>query len=361
MDYKTNQHALVAVFADRAAAETAVQQLKANGFEPDQLEVSSTDAIAQGVASGNAGLSRPGHDTSGGGISGFFERLFGSDSSSDDQEYYSSAARRGQAAVVVHADDSTLDRAADLLNRNGAIEVESRDESGLLRDTDAPRRDNAIGTDSASETIPVVEQELQVGKRAVNRGAVRVYSEMSQQPVTEQIELREEHVKVERRPANRPATEADLAAADRDVVEVMETVEEPVISKRSRVVEEVRVGKEVTSRTETVRDNVLKSQVRVDDSRKGKASGAPTNDFDADFREDFQNRYAADPNLTYGDFAPAYTFGYDMASHPRYKNKDFDEVSEELKTDYMRQNPNSAWERMKGAIRYGWEKVTGNR
>ena len=32
-----------------------------------------------------------------------------------------------------------------------------------------------------------------------------------------------------------------------------------------------------------------------------------------------------------------------------------------LRTDYLRNNPNSAWDRMKGAVRYGWEKVTGKR
>jgi len=50
-----------------------------------------------------------------------------------------------------------------------------------------------------------------------------------------------------------------------------------------------------------------------------------------------------------------------MASDPRYKSGNFDDVADDLKTDYMRHNPNSAWEKMKGAVRYGWEKVTGKR
>ena len=37
------------------------------------------------------------------------------------------------------------------------------------------------------------------------------------------------------------------------------------------------------------------------------------------------------------------------------------EVESDLRTDYERSYPNSAWERVKSAARYGWEKVTGRR
>jgi uncharacterized protein (TIGR02271 family) len=363
MDYSTTQHALVAIFSDRAAAEAAVAQLTANGFDSQQVEVNSTDDLARRAASGNTAMTGASHDASGGGISGFFQRLFGTDTDPSDREYYSSASRRGQAAVVVHADDASLDRAANILNHNGAIEVESREETARGSETGSRKtvagetgsRKTVAGETVAGETIPVVQQELQVDKRPVQRGAVRVYSRMMQQPVTEQVELKEERVRVDRRKANRPATEADLAAADRDVIEVTETVEEPVISKRSRVVEEVVIGKDVTSRTETVRDSVLKSEVNVDDSRRG------ADPLDSDFRSDYQARFAADPNLRYEDFAPAYRYGHEMASDPRYASRNFDDVADDLKTDYMRHNPNSTWERMKGAVRYGWEKVTGKR
>jgi hypothetical protein len=138
-------------------------------------------------------------------------------------------------------------------------------------------------------------------------------------------------------------------------------VEEPVISKRSRVVEEVVVGKEVHDRTETVRDNVLRSEVQVEDSGGKRQGDAATTDYDADYRSDFQTRYGSDPNYRYEEFAPAYQYGYEMASDPRYRGRSFDEVSEQIRTDYLRNNPNSTWDRIKGAVRYGWEKVTGKR
>ena len=59
---------------------------------------------------------------------------------------------------------------------------------------------SASGSRGSEEgaSIPVVEEELQVGKRAVKRGGVRVYSHVVEKPVEENIELREEHVNVER-------------------------------------------------------------------------------------------------------------------------------------------------------------------
>jgi uncharacterized protein (TIGR02271 family) len=83
--------------------------------------------------------------------------------------------------------------------------------------------------------------------------------------VEESVQLREEHVRVQRNPVNRPASEADFNAFKEGTIELTETTEEPVVSKRARVVEEVVVGKDVTERTETVRDTVRKTDVEVEE------------------------------------------------------------------------------------------------
>jgi uncharacterized protein (TIGR02271 family) len=113
--------------------------------------------------------------------------------------------------------------------------------------------------------IPVVEEDVAIGKREVERGGVRVRTEVQERPVQEQVNLREEHVKVERRPVDRPASEADIARARQGgTIEVREKAEEAVVQKTPRVVEEVVVGKEATQRTETVRDTVRKTDVHVE-------------------------------------------------------------------------------------------------
>ena len=67
------------------------------------------------------------------------------------------------------------------------------------------------------EKIDVVEEELVVGKREVNRGGVRVRSYVREVPVHEQVRLREEHVEIERRPVDRPVTDADRLFQERTI------------------------------------------------------------------------------------------------------------------------------------------------
>jgi uncharacterized protein (TIGR02271 family) len=122
----------------------------------------------------------------------------------------------------------------------------------------------AEGVYRGETRIPVVEEELQVGKREVERGGVRVESRVSEKPVERDVNLKEEHVRVERHAVNRPVTNADEAFRE-GTLEVTERAEVPVVAKEARVVEEVVVNKEVGERTETVRDTVRRSDVNVEE------------------------------------------------------------------------------------------------
>ncbi len=152
-------------------------------------------------------------------------------------------------------------------------------------------------------------------------------------------------------PSIAPATQADLSAGREDVIEVQEFAEEPVVAKQARVVEEVRLGKDVSERNQTIKDTVRRTEVNVE-----QIPGVRFDD--SDFRADFQKRYASGDG-SYDDYAPAYRYGYDMASNSRYQGRSYDEVESDLRTEYGRQYPQSAWEKMKDAVRYGWNKVTG--
>ena len=113
--------------------------------------------------------------------------------------------------------------------------------------------------------IPVIEEELTVGKREVDTGAVRVTNRVVEQPVEQQVRLREEHVKVERRAVDRPAAPGEVTAFREGTLEFKETAEQAVVAKTARVVEEVVIGKETTERTETVRDTVKHTEVKAED------------------------------------------------------------------------------------------------
>ena len=126
--------------------------------------------------------------------------------------------------------------------------------------------DRIRSTKEGEEAIPIVEEELHVGKRQVEHGRVRVHSHVVETPVQEQVSLREEEVHVERRPVDRPLTGTEGAFQDR-TIEAVERDEQAVVSKEARVKEELVVKKDVEQRTETVSDTVRRTEVEVDDER----------------------------------------------------------------------------------------------
>nr|MDQ3321646.1 YsnF/AvaK domain-containing protein [Acidobacteriota bacterium] len=118
---------------------------------------------------------------------------------------------------------------------------------------------------TSGNVIPVIEEELQVGKREVETGGVRVQSRIEEKPVEKQVTLREEHVNVERHPVNREVSNADMANFKEGEIDITTSAEKAVVAKQARVVEEVEIGKTVSEHQETVRDTVRRTDVDVDE------------------------------------------------------------------------------------------------
>lgn len=202
-----------------------------------------------------------------------------------DMRMLADGIRDGGSVIVVSADDETADEVEAIFRKYHSHKVDEQVlEDGSAAHTGASLRDDALmaaplagdrsGMDRSvndrsgaafrgETTIPVVEEQLVVGKRAVQAGGVRVVSHVVETPVTETVKLREEHARVERRPVDRAATEADFRAPE-DIIEVLETSEQAVVEKTARVVEEVVIGKEASQRTEKVTDTVRKTEVEVE-------------------------------------------------------------------------------------------------
>lgn len=217
-------------------------------------------------------------------VADFFKSLFGSEDSEGHADRYSEAVKRGGYVLTVYVDDSHEwgEIISDTLDRHGAIDIEEREQQWRAQgwagrgtqsvdQTGNAERAEASKEQRGEQVIPVIDEELQVGKREVERGGARVFTHTTERPVEQDVTLREERTVVERRPVDRPATSAELEGAQQDnTVEVRETVEEPVVSKTPKVVEEVTLGKEVKHRTQTVKDSVKRTDVEVQkDSDEG--------------------------------------------------------------------------------------------
>ncbi len=154
----------------------------------------------------------------------------------------------------------------DAENQNYAAvqrEANARHVSGVTREAN----ENEV-------VLPIVEEQLRIGKRAVERGGVNIHPTMEEVPVQETVNLREENVTVERRPVDRAVGNAPDAFRE-GTIEITEMSEVPVVSKQVRVVEEVVVGKEITERQETVRDTVKRTEVEVDEVNRSSSSDDP--------------------------------------------------------------------------------------
>lgn len=125
---------------------------------------------------------------------------------------------------------------------------------------------------SNDQSIPIIEENINVGKRVVQTGGVRVKTNIVETPVEETVRLREEHVTVERNPVNKPLPEGSFAPFEESSIELTERAEVPVVSKEARVVEEISIGKEVNQREETIQDTVRKTEVDVEQLSKDELS-----------------------------------------------------------------------------------------
>ncbi|WP_187264578.1 YsnF/AvaK domain-containing protein [Pontibacter beigongshangensis] len=262
-------HTVVGVFDTSNEAQTALQQLVGSGISRDFID------IAPQMGSD---LDKDKDNDS---IGSFFRNLFGSD---DRTDRYSSYARNG-AIVTVHARSAEeAERAADIMDDNGAVNLDERT-SGYAAGAAATgtTTPDSTRTDSTTTgtTIPVIEEDMHVGKRTVETGGVRVRSRILERPVEEHLRLREEHVHIERNPVNRPATDKDLNTFKEGEIKMTEHAEVPVVDKEARVVEEIRIGKEVEEHEEQIHGTVRKTDVEVDklseeDLRRNRLNNDPS-------------------------------------------------------------------------------------
>ncbi len=113
-------------------------------------------------------------------------------------------------------------------------------------------------------TVEVVEEEVSIGKREVEKGGVRVHVQVVEEPVERDVQLRDEHVYVERRAVDRPLEGSVVDAFQEQTIELVETAEEIVVDRETRVVEEVVVHREMEEHVERVRTSERHTEVEIE-------------------------------------------------------------------------------------------------
>jgi uncharacterized protein (TIGR02271 family) len=221
---------LIGLFDNESRAQTVAQELIGSGFDRGDICLATSESEFR-KAIGDMNLSP------------------------DDTAYYLGEIGRGAAVVTAAANPDRVERAAQIMRTHKARTAR---QSGLEGERQKMRGEREMA-------FPVIEEELRIGKRMVERGGVRIYNRVTERPIEQQVNLREERVKVEHRRVDRIASEQDLNMfRETRGIELTEMIEEPVVAKEPHVVEEVIISKEVVDHPETIRDTVRRTEVEVE-------------------------------------------------------------------------------------------------
>jgi uncharacterized protein (TIGR02271 family) len=228
-----------------------------------------------------------------------------------------------------------------------------RREEEIRNDVERTRREEELRQSRVRDeqvSVPVVEEELAVGKRTVETGGVRVHKNVTEVPVEENINLHEERVTIDRRPVDREVTPGDMHAFQNETIEMHEMAEEAVVQKRAHVVEEVVIGKEARDRTEHISDTVRRTDVDIE-PLAGTTSRSGFDTIDASCRTHFNKNFASSGWDYDSGYSHAYRYGYDLAG----SGKDWNALEPDVRSNWEGRNKGT-WERFKDAIRYGYDQ-----
>jgi len=149
------------------------------------------------------------------------------------------------------------------------------------RDLDTTRSDRGTtgfaGQDDQAGVV-LSEEELQVGKREVESGRVRLRKVVRTEHQEVPVDLRREEVSVERVSADNAEVPGD--AFNEQEIEVPVNREEAVVGKESRVTGQVRLNKDVTTETQNVGGDVRREDVETEglDDNLGNRTSRSTTD-----------------------------------------------------------------------------------
>ena len=275
-------YTVVGLFPNNEMANTASNRLDDAGFSKEDYRVSSYKSEGD-YDRDDYHYEEDDHTRS------FWDRLFGDDDY--ERKAYSYAGTKSNVVTVYTDDKDRAEKARDIMDDAGATSVDDQLSDNFYNAnpqyqerrntlTGGPAFSGASDYDRTEETvrdsydkdinetekIDVVKEDINIGKRQVEDGGIRIRSRVVERPVEENLRLREERVYVRRNPVDRAVTDTDHAF-ENTTVEMSQSREVPVVDKTARVVEEISLGKDVEEHDERITDTVRETEVDIDDNR----------------------------------------------------------------------------------------------
>ncbi len=185
----------------------------------------------------------------------------------------------GLSGTIIRSDQTMPDGGAGVLVRldsgqhvlvPSSLLVERDDGSYYLplsrQDLDQQSSDPASSS-SRHLSVPIVEEQLEVQKRRIETGRVRVHTHISERTETVDEPLLREEVQIERVEINQPVNQADRRAEPHyeDDVLVIPLLEEiVVIEKRLMLREEIRIRKQRSAQHQPQQVTLQRTEVSIE-------------------------------------------------------------------------------------------------
>ncbi len=127
---------------------------------------------------------------------------------------------------------------------------------------------------------------------------------------------------------------------------------------------DISIGDGVVYLTTAVPDEVTESVTVYDDYghvvERENVEAEPYDEYAGEFRSHYKTAYAGTGN-TYDTYEPAYRYGYETAYDDKYRDLPYTEAEPDLESGYAKRYPNSRYDDVRDAVRYGYASARGDR
>jgi uncharacterized protein (TIGR02271 family) len=329
---------------------------------------------------------------------GILGALMGLGVPEEEARFYEGEFNEGRILVTVKA-GSRYNEARQVLLRNGAYDVEDRQgRTGVVdrdptmgsagvgtvaHDTDVRRtgsdlsgnvdmnanrgvgRETAMNrdVDSDRDRLQLREEEIRPRTETRQTGEVTVGKDVVTERKEMDVPVRREEVTIERHPVEGRPASGGIREGEEIRVPVHE--EQVDVDKQAVVYEEVEVNKRQVQDTERVSAETRREEPRIE--RHGDVNVRGWNDVMPEYRQQWQTRYGQQGGR-WEDYEPAYRYGYEMSSDPRWEGRDWSQAEPDLRRDWANwsqrngyQGNENAWDRFRDTVRETWDTSRSRR
>lgn len=235
----TNRPTVLSLFQSEMEAQRAMNELQQAGFSNDQIRYS--------VKRGGTGIR---------------DQLMGLGLTEQEAGYYNQELEAGRTVVFVNA-PGRQQEAFDILRRNRGYDAST----GVTQTSGTANEITDTDTDQ-EQRMQLREEQLRVGKQAVQTGEVGLRKEVISEQQTVDVPVTHEEVVIERRPGSGQPSNTPIGEEETYRIPVRE--EQVSVKKQPVVREEITLGKRQVQDTQQVSETVRREEARIE--REGDVS-----------------------------------------------------------------------------------------